>query len=289
MQIFAHEICMQSGVIFIKDEMVTIELPAAHELVMPNVPWGSIEIIGTPAHWAYLVNCRKHEQRPIKSKLGNSLIEETAACLLGGHGIPAQVGLVAYETLKAKGAFNGEHINEDVLLDWLSQPLLINDKLVKYRFARQKSRYLANAIDFIRKHDMPLHSGKALRDLLLEIPGIGLKTASWIARNWLNSNDVAILDIHILRAGIIGKFMDSKLRVEKNYLELEKQFLNFTNAINIPASELDAEIWWQFSQAPKLIHVMFGSTEFMPGRVKSLKKSGSKKSQTNSSQATLFV
>ncbi|MDZ3993341.1 hypothetical protein PspTeo4_24872 [Pseudomonas sp. Teo4] len=47
----------------------------------------------------------------------------------------------------------------------------------------------------------PLHSGRALRDWLLELPGIGYKTASWVARNWLDADDVAILDIHILRAG----------------------------------------------------------------------------------------
>ena len=41
----------------------------------------------------------------------------------------------------------------------------------------------------------------ALRDWLLAIPGIGPKTASWIVRNRTGSSAVAIIDVHILRAG----------------------------------------------------------------------------------------
>jgi endonuclease III len=39
-----------------------------------------------------------------------------------------------------------------------------------------------------------------MRQLLLSIEGIGPKTASWIVRNVMGSDDVAIIDIHILRA-----------------------------------------------------------------------------------------
>jgi endonuclease III len=45
----------------------------------------------------------------------------------------------------------------------------------------------------------------------MSLPGIGPKTASWIARNWLDADDVAILDIHIMRVGqVIGLFPLSK-------------------------------------------------------------------------------
>ena len=62
------------------------------------------------------------------------------------------------------------------------------------------------------------------------------KTASWVARNWLNADDIAILDIHILRAKALARFFDENLTVERNDLELEEQFLRFAQAIGVRPS-----------------------------------------------------
>ena len=90
-----------------------------------------------------------------------------------------------------------------------------------------------------------MQSGRALRDWLTRIPGIGFKTASWVARNWLDADDVAILDIHILRAGVLAGFLDSTLTVERHYRELEEQFLAFSAGLGVRASELDALMWYE--------------------------------------------
>ena len=71
----------------------------------------------------------------------------------------------------------------------------------------------------------------------MELPGIGPKTASWVARNWLAADDVAILDIHILRAGLLGGFLTPQLTVERHYLELEEEFLRFSAAIGTRPSD----------------------------------------------------
>lgn len=282
---------MQQSYVLVDDKSHLIELPNPEEEVLPGVPWGRVEAIGSPAQWVYLVEARKLEGGIIKSRLGDSLKEEVAACLLGGHGIPAQVGVAAFEMLKAKGAFASKSITQDKLLEWLSNPLMINGREVKYRFANQKSKYLYHALHILDTQSPPLTSGRALRDWLLQIKGVGLKTASWVARNWLNANDVAILDIHILRAGILSGFYSPGLNVEKDYLELEAKFLEFSEAINIPASELDAEIWWQFSQAATVVHRLFSEDVPMPGRKLSKNRRRTRTNHRHSSpdQRSLFA
>ena len=61
--------------------------------------------------------------------------------------------------------------------------------------------------------------------------------------NWLDADNVAILDIHILRAGVLAGFLDAELTVERDYLALEAQFLKFSHGLGVRASELDAVIW----------------------------------------------
>ena len=77
----------------------------------------------------------------------------------------------------------------------------------------------------------------------MELPGIGPKTASWIVRNWLGSDDVAILDVHVLRAGILMGLFPEDCRLPKDYEVLEKKFLDFARAIQVRASLLDAIMW----------------------------------------------
>jgi thermostable 8-oxoguanine DNA glycosylase len=230
--------------------IINVELPAAEAEVIPGVPWGAVEAFPTPAYWAYQVMARRIEARSIRYKLGKTLREEVGACLLGGHGIPASIGLLAYQHLKAKGAFEAEPPDEEALFQWLSEPMPLRDRLVRYRFASQKARYLAAAMRKLAQEAPPEESGRDLRDWLTTIPGIGFKTASWVARNWLDADDVAILDIHILRAGVLAGFLDAELRVERDYLTLEAQFLEFSHGLGVRASELDAVIWLDMMASP---------------------------------------
>lgn len=185
-----------------------------------------------------------------KYRLGRSLVEEVAACLLGGHGLPAIVGLAAFKALREAGLLR-RATNEEALYLALSKPFDVEGRSVRYRFARQKARYLAAALALLHGAEAPTSTGRDLRDWLLQIPGIGPKTASWIARNWLDADDVAILDIHILRAGVLGGFLDARLTVDRHYLALEEQFLRFSKALDIRPSELDAVIWLEMMSSAK--------------------------------------
>lgn len=241
---------MQRACVMLESMTINLELPAAEAEVVPGVPWGSVEAFPTPAYWAYQVMARRIEARSIKYKLGKTLREEVGACLLGGHGIPASIGLLAYNHIKAKGAFEAEPPEEQALLQWLSEPMEHEGRLVRYRFASQKARYLAAAMRKLAQEPSPEQSGRALRDWLTAVPGIGYKTASWVARNWLDADDVAILDLHILRAGVLAGFLDSELTVERDYLALESQFLKFSVGLGVRASELDAVIWLDMMASP---------------------------------------
>jgi N-glycosylase/DNA lyase len=175
--------------------------------------------------------------------LGVTLAEELTACVLVGYGVPAEIGLAAYERLRSTGVLKGVQPSEAVLRQILEEPLQVGERRLRYRFAAQKSRYIAAALRQIALDPPPLHSGRALRDALLACPGVGLKTASLIARNFLGSNDVAIVDIHVQRAGrLLGLFSWADTP-HRNYLAMESRFLDFAVALDVPASMLDAVIW----------------------------------------------
>ncbi len=276
---------MQLGAIFMDQVVFNVELPKAEAEVIPGVPWGAMEVFPTPAYWAYQVYAHRLTGNRVNYKLGATLKEEVGACLLGGHGIPANVGIAAFRHVKDCGAFGDLPPSEDVLLTWLQEPLALNGRQVRYRFAKQKARYLSAALQKLSAEGPPLTSGKELRDWLLDIPGVGYKTASWVARNWLDADDVAILDIHILRAGLLGKFFESNLTVERNYLELEEQFIRFSRGLGVRVSELDALMWLEMMSSPSTVHSIMGMGRHNP---ESAIRSRTTKRKTNPGQLALI-
>lgn len=216
-------------------------VPNHVEEVMPGVKWGAPDEFFTPSFWKYQSEAQVRRRRYGKHRLGNTLLEEIAACLLGGYGIPAEMGMAAFQRLRSYGTLTG-HATEQDLLFLLSQPFEIGDKLRRYRFAAQKASYLARSLGLARDLDLTL-SHRQLRDRLLELPGIGPKTASWIVRNHLDSDDVAIIDVHLQRACVLMNVFEAKSDPAKEYFKLEDLFLKFAEAIKVRASILDAIIW----------------------------------------------
>lgn len=257
----------QTATIYSKVGSLCVELPSPNSEVMPGVLWGAIDAFPTPAYWVYQVVHRRVSGGPPKYRLGRTLAEEVGACLLGGHGIPAAVGLAAFEKLRAHGAFAEHAPSHAQLLEWLAQPIMVGGKEVRYRFANQKSRYLAEALAAIRGAPAA-QSGRALREWLRELPGIGYKTASWVARNWLDADDVAILDVHILRFGQAVGLFSSTLTVERHYLELERLFLNLCCCIDVRPSELDAVVWHEMATSPLTVKKLMSELTGVPAKAR---------------------
>jgi thermostable 8-oxoguanine DNA glycosylase len=186
---------------------------------------------------------------PDHFRLGRSIHEELLACLLGGYGIPAEVGLAAYDKLRP-------YVGTDALtrVDWLrdvlSEPLEVQGRTTRYRFANQKARYIAGAFSGF-DGGIELLDDRSLRDALVKLPGIGSKTASWIVRNVRGSDHVAILDIHILWAGRRLGIFPPRWRVETRYAALEDRFLAFARAISAKPSILDSVMWMTVRRLPR--------------------------------------
>lgn len=220
-----------------------IVLPDPDEPVFGCVPWGRPEEPMTPAYWA--VRCGWEDARqPAFVSEGGSLIEEAAFCLLGGFGITYEVNAAAFQRLKRDGAFEpGARPGEAELLALLLEPLDVAGRRVRYRFPNQRARRLASMITSLDDIDVAGFSALELRDFLLELEGIGPKTASWIVRNIFGSDEVAILDIHVIRACVAMQIFPEDVALPKDYEFLERLFLEFASAIQVRASVLDAVMW----------------------------------------------
>lgn len=228
---------------FVAGKRVYLDFPDAREEILPGVRWGQLDHLFTPAFWATQAVFFNAPETISGFQLGNSLAEEVTACILGGYGIPAEIGLAAYRRLRDEGLIHPT-VSEDTLLSALSRPLEIGERRAYYRFARQKSHYIAEALrELDSAKGLSSLSDQAFRTWLTKLPGVGLKTASWITRNVRGSSNVAIIDIHIYRAGCIGGWISSKNHIARDYFEIEKQFLVFSRALAIKPTILDCVIW----------------------------------------------
>ena len=121
----------------------------------------------------------------------------------------------------------------------------MSGRVQHYRFPNQKARFISEAMAYLREYQLEGLSGVPLRDSLLNINGIGPKTAGWITRNYADSDDVAILDVHLVRAGLLCGIFSPKDRVEKDYHAMETRFIKFCNALGVRPAVLDCIIWDQ--------------------------------------------
>ena len=232
----------------VNGDLCELRLPKPDDQVLPGIPWGAFDELTTPAYWRSQAWQVAATGALGNFRLGRSLIEETAACLLGGYGMPAELGLAAYDRLRERGLLAGLP-GPATLEAVLSEPLRIGAACRAYRFPRQKARYLAACLSRLKQFIEPA-SDVALRDLLATLPGVGLKTASWIVRNYRGSDAVAVIDIHILRAGRHIGLFDANWTPQACYRKLEQAFLCFANAIETRASLLDSIMWDQMRRMP---------------------------------------
>jgi N-glycosylase/DNA lyase len=235
------------------DQIVERSVAPPTDEVIPGVLWGSPETLFTPAFWLVQYWMREGSLAPRVHSLGQTLEEEVVACLLGGHGIPAEVALAAFDRLRTRGLISQQPPHNEVISQNLREPLTVSGRPVTYRFWSQKARYIATALRTLKEQPAPRDSARDLREYLLRIPGIGFKIASWIVRNWLSSDDVAILDIHIIRAGHLMSLYSAEDQVSRDYLDMERRFLNLARAMNTHASDLDALIWLEMRRTPRLV------------------------------------
>lgn len=217
------------------------------------VRWGHPWQVGTPAFWVGLTDSAKSDGDRLRTddrhRLGRTLTEEVAACLLGGHGMPHQLGLAAFEAVRGAGLLDRASSAFEIE-SALRVPMNVAGRPAKYRFPAQKAAYLAAALERLHTADPPLGAPE-LRDWLLQLPGIGPKTSGWIVRNFLGSDQVAIIDIHVFRAGADAGVFDPDWTPARDYGRLEALFLCWAELGGVRAADLDAIIWSERARMPR--------------------------------------
>jgi hypothetical protein len=211
--------------------------------VVPGVQFGQPEWVPCPAFWKALAEAEGNNADDYVSPSGTPLIEDVVFCLLGGYGIRMEVNRAAWDHLRSKGLFTSPAPDARQIETWLREPLVVAGRRIRYRFPRQRAERIACALAQLAHLNPSASDPLALRNELMCLPGIGPKTASWIVRNWSGSDAVAILDIHVIRAGQIMGLFPNDVRLPRDYDLLEERFLNFSKALGVRASLLDAIIW----------------------------------------------
>lgn len=201
---------------------------------------GQMWQLGTAAYWEALVAATPE---PPTYQLGASLAEELGACILGGYGVPFAVGNAAFEALRHAGVFKltrtwtAQRIERELLKE-----IPVGGRRARYRFPHQRSQRLASALDFVRDRPIP-RDDRQLRNDLLTIDGVGLKTASWVVRNFRASDDVAIIDIHLVRAGVVAGVFNPAWRLPRDYELFELAFLSWAAHAGLRPRLMDSVIW----------------------------------------------
>lgn len=222
--------------------------------------WGHEGLVGTAAFWA---DQTRRAYAGVSVRLGGSLAEEVAACILGGFGMPAEVGLAAFKRLKEAGAL--QRPRPELIEALLREPLTLPDGgMARYRFPRQRAQRLCAALEFLRADSVPTGNRK-LRDWLRQVPGVGPKTAAWIVRNHTGCQDLAIIDVHLRRAGVAAGFFAPGWRVERNYDRFEAVFLAVAQLAQVNAAELDACIWGTLHRSAAMRKAISRSVEAAVG------------------------
>ena len=211
--------------------------------IMPGIRYGRQDELLTPAYWAMRCVTARPADIDFVSHHG-TLKEEVGFCLLGGFGVTLEVATAFFECIRARHAFErGVVMPEDAFLAMLEKPATVHGRPHRYRYPAQRARRLHRAMADLERMQFDEDDPIKFREQIQTLDAVGPKTASWIARNWLGTDSVAILDIHILRAGWLLTLFDRECRLPRDYLELESLFLRFAKTLRVRASVLDSVMW----------------------------------------------
>src|SRR5712675_160819 len=125
---------------YVKDGVTHVaQLPSAREEVVPGVCWDDPCALFSPAYWhtQYLMTRCLGPGEPT-FRIATTFEEELTACVLGGHGIPAEVALAAFAHLREAGLIANLCADEVRIENELAKPIKLGERHVRYRFFAQK-------------------------------------------------------------------------------------------------------------------------------------------------------
>jgi N-glycosylase/DNA lyase len=192
------------------------------------------------------------------STMPNALHDELLFCLLGGFGVSYELNRSAADAIAELDPFNAiddeglRRAVESVLSEPRFEPRRSDGSLRRYRFPARKAKLIVDASHWLRSQQSVSEQLDAMscdrerRTFLCTCPGVGPKTASWVLRNVGLATELAILDIHLLRALRHSGRLDASVRLPRDYAEVEQTFLSWCAELNADPAAFDLFVWeWQ--------------------------------------------
>jgi len=190
------------------------------------------------------------------------LWQELCLCILSSN-VPYELACSAFAHLMEKGYLKIDWMmkmpnSSEVIAEELSKPMYLPRKLDgsyrRYRFPNARARNIVQAASVVSSEESWLSkllvnsvSEREVRDsLVFNIPGLGLKEASHFLRNIRYSNQLAIIDSHVVSfLEEIGWRTHGNTRTitRSVYLELESQLQEICEKHGLNLSILDMAIW----------------------------------------------
>lgn len=203
-----------------------------------------------------------HNKRKWVQMTEYELWQELCLCILSSN-VPYELAQSAFFHLKKKGYLVLDWIietpsSQELMAKELARPLYSPRKLDgsgrKYRFPNMRAQNIFQAAKILSSEQGWLFevlanhgSEREVRDLLVvSISGLGLKEASHFLRNIGYSNELAIIDSHVV--SFLKKIeaipeMNTKTITRNTYFELEDLLKKICDKYGLSLSIFDMAIW----------------------------------------------
>jgi N-glycosylase/DNA lyase len=217
-----------------------VRLRSRNEVVCWGFPWE----YGSAAYWLEATHLAIDDgllSDALPHRLGADLRLEVVACILGGYGVTFEMASAAFAALN-QGVLDEARPSAEQLSRVLLEPIEVSGAMRRYRFPRQRAIRIAASLELLGEIPTTLPD-RELRDALATLPGIGPKTASWIVRNQRGCSTVAILDIHVVKAGQAANVFHPGWNPTRDYSLIEETYLEWASIGDVDAGHLDAVIW----------------------------------------------
>ena len=193
-------------------------------------------------------------------------IRELVTCILSSR-VPFNTA-VAFASqldrvrlLEPKAWYSASGPVDDRIQRTLSAPIAIGGKSVRYRFPHLRAHQLTRARLGLRREgglkailEAETDSSRLRATLVRVIHGMGPKQASMFLRNIGRSENLAILDSHVMRYGqFIGLFTSAQTPAKTHYERLEEVFRQYSRRIGYSVSCVDSAIWLTMKAAMGLV------------------------------------
>lgn len=178
---------------------------------------------------------------------------ELLFCLLGGHGISYDLNLSVADRLWARGLFRtSRRLQRSSIEAELRKPQFEPPRrdgtLRRYRFPARKAELLYGAqlwlddVDSLAAALATIVREPERRDFLCSCPGVGPKSASWLLRNCGYARELAVLDVHVVRAmQSCGRIEEADL--SRGYEAIEGEYLSWCRDYDADPARFDLIVW----------------------------------------------